>query len=1019
MFLALAHALALVLVPAAPIDSGPTPYWQQRVVYQIDARLDEASHTIGGTETLRYVNQSPDTLHRIAFHLYLNAFRPGSRWSAADAAEGVHRFDRLKDPDYGYDRVAGVTINGVAVTPIWPLAPDSTIVRFDLPAPLPPGDSLAVAMSWSGRPSIPPRRQGWRGRHYDFAQWYPAVVVYDRYGWEEHALYPAGEFYGEFGDFYVKLDVPSDDVVGATGVPVCGDPGWAGANRDPRHPVETGGAALAVAAPAGCTAKGTTLATSNAPAPGRKQLLWVARDVHRVALTMAPDYRYEGGEWNGTLVHVLYQPGDDSTWGHGVVVGRTIATLQWLDTIFGGYAWPQMTVVHRIEAGGGSEAPMMQMNASPTQGLNLHEGGHSYLMGILANNEWRDGWMDEGFTSFQTDWWGEAHGHGDGPARSLEVNMLLLELNGDAQPVSLVSEDYRDFDTYNEMIYNRGELFFEELKRMVGDETMLQILRTYYARWKLHHVGEQAFEQVAEEVSHRDLRAFFAQWLHGVVLTDYAVRGATRRRTASGWETMVQIRRNAPGQFPALLAVLGAHDTAVTRIEGIARRESLTVETRSEPRKVLLDPLVDAHDWNMLDNQKTLGFSPLRAVLGDEPTEVYFDTWFSSRARRDARTVGLMPVAWYNDPGGVVAGARLRENYLGQFDRLSATVTWATGAGAVDTLRRRDVGVEISLTDPTWWRLPRTTERMSLFRLEGRVGASMSLEHTQQAHLGFGPVRSTGASLAWTATYDTRYLEPALWDNGGTLEGSLWTSYARTGAWSVNMRISASGGVMYARPGDGITTAERYDAQLYARPELELSVRHGLGRAVSLGLRGYAAGVFSADPVVAQRRLYAAGADPYQQMANPFLRTVGSPLVLDDCWCRWQTPGGGDLRGFDETLSSDRLAALNAEVSDAVLTFRGGVVRRVTVAAFADAGVLGSRQWFGGAGDSPVLALYPRTFFADAGVGLRLEHRIGTTTFQTRIDVPLLVSTPAYAIARVQHQFAPGRIVFAISPVIP
>ena len=122
-------------------------------------------------------------------------------------------------------------IDSVAVAPVWPYGRDSTIVRFTLPHPLPPGDSMVVTMDWDARTSIPPRRQGRRGRQYDFAQWYPKVVVYDKYGWEEHALYPAGEFYGEFGDFFVKLDVPKDQVIGATGVPVCGDPGWQGANR--------------------------------------------------------------------------------------------------------------------------------------------------------------------------------------------------------------------------------------------------------------------------------------------------------------------------------------------------------------------------------------------------------------------------------------------------------------------------------------------------------------------------------------------------------------------------------------------------------------------------------------------------------------------------------------------------------------------------------------------------------------------------------------------------------------------
>ena len=97
---------------------------------------------------------------------------------------------------------------------------------------------MTVEMRYDARPSTVPRRQGRQGRAFDFAQWYPRVVVYDRYGWEEHPLYPAGEFYGEFGTFKVQLDVPEDQVVGATGVPICGDPGWERANQDPSQPVE-------------------------------------------------------------------------------------------------------------------------------------------------------------------------------------------------------------------------------------------------------------------------------------------------------------------------------------------------------------------------------------------------------------------------------------------------------------------------------------------------------------------------------------------------------------------------------------------------------------------------------------------------------------------------------------------------------------------------------------------------------------------------------------------------------------
>ena len=232
----IAFALLLLQQPAAA--PHPSKYWQQDVAYEIGARLDEPRGVLSGTQRIRYTNNSPDTLTSFSLHLYLNAFRPGSRWAAVDAAEGRRRFNDLADPDFAFNHVRNVRIMGRPVQPFYPFAPDSTIVRFALPGPLPPGDSLAVDMEWDARPSTTPRRQGREGRRFDFAQWYPKVVVYDRYGWQGRPLYPAGEFYGEFGSFVVDLDVPADQVIGATGVPVCGDPGWERANQAPSRPID-------------------------------------------------------------------------------------------------------------------------------------------------------------------------------------------------------------------------------------------------------------------------------------------------------------------------------------------------------------------------------------------------------------------------------------------------------------------------------------------------------------------------------------------------------------------------------------------------------------------------------------------------------------------------------------------------------------------------------------------------------------------------------------------------------------
>src|SRR5688572_12335464 len=176
---------------------------------------------------LRYVNNSPDTLRDLYFHQYLNAFKPGSKWSASDDRENRERFQRLREPDYGYERFTRApTVDGVPTLVDYPGAPDSTVAHMRLPRPLAPGDSVTVDLFWEGRAPIVPRRNGRRGRTYDFAQWYPKVAVYDRGGWQHNALVPAGELYGEFGTYDVTIVAREDQVLAASGIVVSGDPGW-------------------------------------------------------------------------------------------------------------------------------------------------------------------------------------------------------------------------------------------------------------------------------------------------------------------------------------------------------------------------------------------------------------------------------------------------------------------------------------------------------------------------------------------------------------------------------------------------------------------------------------------------------------------------------------------------------------------------------------------------------------------------------------------------------------------------
>src|SRR6267378_693679 len=625
-------------------------YWQQRVAYEITASLDEGSGVLTGKAHILYVNQSPDTLRDFYVHQYLNAFRPGSRWAAADSAEQRVRFQHLQDPDYAFERITAATVMGEQRAPDYPYAPDSTIAHWRLPRALAPGDSLVVDVTWKARPSTLPRRQGRQGRRFDFAQWYPKVVVYDKYGWEDHPLYPGGEFYGEFASYDVMLDLAADQVVGATGVPISGDPGWEKAKADSNLRIDYQRDWY--------RAPRTTHQCGEAAA-GRKCVRFHAEQVHHFAFSLNPDYVYEQGRYGDAVVRVLYQPADRATWGQGKAVHNTVVALAWLDSLFGKYQWPQLTNVHRIE-GGGTEFPMMIMNGSASIGLIVHETGHQYVMGQLANNEWREGWLDEGFSDFQEGWFFEAHG-GPPAYEGLEPGLLWLDLERWSEPVSTVSEHFRDFLIYQEMVYAKAQLFYEQLRYVVGDDTMRRILREYFSRWKLKHVDEEAFRRVAEDVSHQDLKWLFGEWLHATPLIDYRLRRAERHRLSDGrWRTVATIERKGDGRMPV---EIGDRDTIYARATGEPVIESIEFTTTRKPGRLVLDPRGRTHDYDMLNNREK------RPFLGRAAVDWRLDDPSRETARRDKLVSAWLPVGWSNAFGGVTLALRNRTNYLGRYER--------------------------------------------------------------------------------------------------------------------------------------------------------------------------------------------------------------------------------------------------------------------------------------------------------------------------------------------------------------
>jgi hypothetical protein len=700
-------------------------------------------------------------------------------------------------------------------------------------------------------------------------------------------------------------------------------------------------------------------------------------------------------------------------------VARTATALAWLDAFYGKFAWPQITNLHRIE-GGGTEFPMVIMDGSPSQGLIVHELGHNYTMGILANNEWRESWLDEGFTSFQTSLFGEATQPGSDSYAADEPFLTGLDLDGLSEPASLVSEDYRDFNSYNISVYNRGELFFHQLRYIVGDAALLRIMRTFYQRWTFKHVDEAAFREVAEEVSGQDLSTFFAQALHGTVLVDYAVgrvrmereggergTGNGKQGDRTGWSTRVEVVRKAEGRLPLEVWVLGESDTAVVRTDGVAEREWVTVGTRSRPKQVLLDPRLRTRDWNMLNNTWRRGF----LFASREPArKLYLDTGFSQKAARDRRVQGLLPTIWYNNAAGITLGVRSRENYFDRFSQITYFASVGTGWGlGGDPAPVRDQDFLVRVRNPTWLRSSGLSETLEAYNVEGRFGARVAVERTAHDHLFWGPVRTTGLSVTWLQPDDMRYLDRGFYENAGTVELALSGGVTdRRGPWELAVEGRGAGGLVYNRSGLAAVTG-RAVPPFYGRFTLTGKARRSWPGGLSLLLRGYA-GFTAADAApVKQRQIYLAGADPLERFDNPLLRSDGAVLAEPDV--RYHAPGGGDLRGFLPQLSVRHLVAVNLELERTVFSrARASLFRRVAFATFGDMG------YTFGETRSPVNP-YDIGLLADAGLGLRAEHRIGQTVFVTRADVPIYVSRPALSLGSERDRRAAFRWVLSFSSI--
>ncbi|MEZ0332793.1 MAG: hypothetical protein ACAI18_02205, partial [Gemmatimonadales bacterium] len=435
--------------------------------------------------------------------------------------------------------------------------------------------------------------------------------------------------------------------------------------------------------------------------------------------------------------------------------------------------------------------------------------------------------------------------------------------------------------------------------------------------------------------------------------------------------------------------------------EGDTEREPVQIVTLTRPRQVIVDPAVQSHDWNMVNNYWNVRFrwSELVARAG---TEVYFHPYFSTRSRRDRLTVGFHPTLWYNEGGGVTLGLRRQSDYLGRFNQHVFQLNYSTGwdvDGAAN-----DLDFLLRMKNPTFLRAPHISQTLDLYRIEGRFGAAARIDWSGREHVGAGPTRSAGVGITWLEPDDFRYLDRGYYEDVGTVEVEVRGGLAgESGAWQLGFRSTVAGGLAYD---------EAARDPFYFRGTLTGTARRSLTERLDLGARLFLGAAGGAEAAVKQRQVYLQGADPLEQFSNPFLRSRDALLVGDDF--RYHAPGGGGVRGADPRISTSVMAGLGLELEQTLLARpKAKLFKRIGLAAFSDLA-----QGLGG----PVEPLIGERlgFVADAGVGFRADHQIGDTRFTTRFDFPLYVSRPETAHgAEPEDEEVEFRWTFSFEPAIP
>jgi hypothetical protein len=605
----LGSLMAVGQSPFAPKVTGPLS--QRVVVYQIDASYDPAKHTVDATETLTYHNLTGQPLDHFPFHLYLNGFQPKATWMREAHRDGNFRtsdLDEWKPEDFGSNEVTSFEVVGMGdltkqmkfVSPDDGNPDDKTVFDVKLPQPVAPGADVQFKIKFKAKFPEVIARTGYKRTFLLAGQWFPKVGVWWHGQWNCHQFHAMTEFFADFGTYDVKVTLPKNYVIGATGVQT----------------------------------------SDNDNGNGTKTVAFHAEDVHDFAWTADPNFKVVEDQFNGSVgpvrIRLLTYDSHKSSWQPYIFC--TKESMKRFDEFYGPYPYAQLTVVDPPHGGGeagGMEYPTFITGDSGwfiPKGVHLvdlvteHEFGHQYWYGMVATNEFENGWLDEGINSYtEVKLLDSIYGKDVSAVNMLGGQMgdrglqrMQYFSTPDMDPLSRFSYQTASVASYGAVTYGKTACVLLTLETIVGEETMKNALHTYFMKYRFAHPTQEDFMRTVDEVSGRDLKWFWDQAVYGTQMLDYEVTradskamnwfepNATEKKGETDYETQVILHRKDDFVFPVAAEIkFDNGETLHEKWDGKDRWVRFVYHKKAQVDSVQIDPDYQVvADRNYLNNSR-------------------------------------------------------------------------------------------------------------------------------------------------------------------------------------------------------------------------------------------------------------------------------------------------------------------------------------------------------------------------------------------------------------------------------